>query len=226
MADSSQNDFSGSAQKPTLSWQSPAPAKPVVPVSTPVPVPTTPPQNKIDKPAQITIDQSGSGSSMLTYAIVFVAGLIIGTLLGWAISHGSSTSSPTNAATTSSSSTETSTSTMSDSSTSSAVQLDLQQSAGSKVAVSKVSVGKPTWVVVYDNSNGTPGRALGATLFLPTTAGGETSGTIDLLRPTVSGTTYLIGQLEDDGDYLLSFQKDRSVSDPSGKPILMTLTAK
>lgn len=90
------------------------------------------------------------------------------------------------------------------------------QTAGTKVTVSALSVAAPTWIVIYDNNNGQPGKALGAGLVFPTT---KAPIAIDLLRPTIAGQTYIVGQRLDDGDHKYSSQTDKLVTDESGKPM-------
>jgi hypothetical protein len=78
------------------------------------------------------------------------------------------------------------------------------QKAGRSVMVAKAVVTAPTWVVVYDNKDGKPGNALGARLFFPQ---GQT-GTIELLRTTIAGKSYLVGQQVDNGDKKFSLRGD------------------
>ena len=209
----------GGSQKPSLSWQTPNTPTNKLAQADKQKSSGSAPAPKADK------NQPQSISSMATYVGIFVAGLIVGVLLGWGIVSSREGTSST-ATTTSQGATTTNTNTNTGSTLGTGdVVISASQPAGPSVAVSKINVGKPTWVVVYDNNAGAAGRALGATLFLPTAAGGESSGTIDLLRPTVAGTTYLVGQLVDDGDYNLSFSKDTAVLGTDGKPALMVLTA-
>lgn len=211
------------SQKPTLSWQTPAPA----------------PKKAADKPLPLSDNGQGGGtkqtktstpeekSNIANYVGVFIAGVIVGILLGWAITSsrsGTATPAPSNSQTATTSS-QTGVQASVNSVVPGTIVVGNTQPAGASVAVSSVNVTKPTWVVVYDNNNGVPGRALGARLFLPTASGGETSAHIQLLRRTVAGTTYLVGQIVDDGDYNLSFSKDSAVLDTSGKPVLMVLSA-
>ena len=91
------------------------------------------------------------------------------------------------------------------------------QDAGLQVAVTNVSVQVPTWVVVYENHNGTPGNVLGAGLFVE----GRTSGAIDLLRGTLPGSSYFVGEARDDGDHMYSMQNDLIVRDNSNNPVFI-----
>jgi hypothetical protein len=96
------------------------------------------------------------------------------------------------------------------------------QQAGFAVAVSKIMVKQPTWLVVYENNNGTPGNAIGAGLFFAD----STSGTIELLRATLPGQSYLVGQSLDDGDKIFSLATDKPVRDEKGNPLFTEFTAK
>ena len=81
------------------------------------------------------------------------------------------------------------------------------QAAGDSVAIAKAAVSAPTWVVIYEDNNGKPGNALGAALFFP----GTTSGTVELLRATVAGKTYLAAEQVDNGDRKFSLKDDQLV---------------
>ena len=89
------------------------------------------------------------------------------------------------------------------------------QDAGMEVAVSHITVPVPTWVVIYENHNGQPGNALGASLF----SSDKTSGVVDLLRGTLPGQTYIVGEARDDGDHVFSLQKDQAVLNAQGSPV-------
>ena len=82
------------------------------------------------------------------------------------------------------------------------------QKAGTSVAIEKAIVSQPTWIVVYENKAGKPGNALGAALFFPE---GQ-RGTVELLRATTAGETYLVTKQTDNGDRRFSLK---------GDPILM-----
>ena len=96
------------------------------------------------------------------------------------------------------------------------------QDAGLQVAVSKVIVTVPTWVVIYESSNGQPGNVLGAALFVD----GRTSGPVDLLRGTMSGQSYFVGESRDDGDHMYSMKNDMPVLDADGNPIMLKFQTK
>lgn len=93
------------------------------------------------------------------------------------------------------------------------------QPAGLQVAISHVSVTRPTWVVVYESRGGQPGNALGASLFFDST---QSSGVVDLLRGTLPGQMYFVGESIDDGDRIFSLQNDKPVRDENGNPLWVT----
>lgn len=95
------------------------------------------------------------------------------------------------------------------------------QKAGMMVAVAHVEVSTPTWVVVYENKNGGRGPVLGAALFDK----GRIKGVVELLRPTVQGKAYFVGQTKDDGDRMYSASHDTIENDASGKQLLVPFTA-
>lgn len=91
------------------------------------------------------------------------------------------------------------------------------QPAGMTVTVAHVEVSTPTWVVVYENKNGGRGPVLGAALFDK----GRTKGVVELLRPTLAGKGYFVGQTKDDGDRMYSAQHDAIENDTQGKQLLV-----
>ncbi|MDE2071425.1 MAG: hypothetical protein KGI70_01665 [Patescibacteria group bacterium] len=95
------------------------------------------------------------------------------------------------------------------------------QKAGSTVTVSAVNVESPTWVVVYESRNGAPGNALGATLFFP----GQSSGNVELLRPTIAGETYFVGESTDNGDRKFELHGDTQVTAEDGSVLWGTFVA-
>lgn len=99
--------------------------------------------------------------------------------------------------------------------TTSSLVIASPQDAGLQVAVSNITVSALTWVVIYENHNGQPGNALGAALF----SADKTSGVVDLLRGTLPGQTYIVGEARDDGDRIFSLQNDPAVRDAQGNPV-------
>lgn len=79
------------------------------------------------------------------------------------------------------------------------------QPAGSRVLVSKVSLGERSWLAVRDDQNGAPGWILGAKRLEP---GDHDEAVIELLRPTVAGRSYFIFIYRDDGDMAFDHTKD------------------
>jgi hypothetical protein len=94
------------------------------------------------------------------------------------------------------------------------------QAAGLSVAVEKVSVSVPTWVVVYEGQGGKPGNVLGAALF----SAAQQSGTVELLRGTLAGQTYFVTEQTDNGDRKFSLKNDPIVTE-GGQPLWVTFTA-
>jgi hypothetical protein len=97
----------------------------------------------------------------------------------------------------------------------------LDQRAGASVAISKLNIAKPTWVVVYVSREGKPGLALGARLFFA----GEKQGSVGLLRDTERGQAYFVGLSVDDGDHVFNLSKDLPLADADGGPLWATFRA-
>lgn len=156
-----------------------------------------------------------AGPSTGTYIGLIVVGIVVGILAAWAYSAMRSPDTET-ASTTSTSTSQTSntasTGTQSATSTSSGLAAGSDpsltvmspQKPGTSVAIYKAIVSSPTWVVVYENNNGKPGNALGAALFFPD----RQAGTVELLRATVSGKSYLLAKQTDNGDRKFSLKND------------------
>jgi hypothetical protein len=167
-----------------------------------------------------------------TYVSIFIAGVIIGALVGWGIAgshHGgltalTATSTETAATSTSSQGQHSTAPVLNITSTSGDFVISSPQTAGFDVAVSRVVVSQPTWVVVYEDHAGVPGNALGAELFLPQSGNAAQSGTVELLRGTLPGLTYLAGEALDDGDKVFSLESDKPVRDAQGNPVLVEFT--
>lgn len=197
--------------------------------------PFTPPLPK-SMPQPMTVvrkDMPAQKSGMGKLISIFIAGLVVGFVLGWgwSTSRPTPTTTPTNTTQTSSAGTQTAgtgssaVSGIGISNTgnvtatgATALTIPSPQDSGMQVAVASASVLQPTWIVVYDNVNNQPGRALGAELFFPTTK----SGAIDLLRGTLPGQKYFVGESVDDGDKIFSPQNDKPVRDAQGNPVWVT----
>ncbi len=108
-------------------------------------------------------------------------------------------------------------STSASSATNAALTIPSPQASGLNVAVSNAVVSQPTWVVVYESRAGQPGNVLGAQMFFP----GTTSGAVSLLRGTLPGQTYFVGESVDDGDHIFSVDNDKPVRNADGS--LMTV---
>ncbi len=164
---------------------------------------------------------------------VFISGVIVGLIIGWGwfslrtddAQEGAMASSTVKSTTETPSKTNTntpaSTGTKAPTAVSSGTLDVLSQSAGLTVKVSSISVAVPTWVLVMDNNNGTPGNGFGAQMFFP----GDKSGTVDLLRPTVAGKSYFVAEFVDNGDHKFSRQTDTQVTGISGAPMLVEFSA-
>ncbi len=138
-------------------------------------------------------------SSNLKLALSFITGVVITLLVMWGISafqtnHNSATQkTATIMATSSADQSKTSGSQLSSISvpvTQSGSLIVSSQPAGLGVEVKGISVSVPTWIVVYDDNNGKPSNTLGAALVLS----GEQNVIVPLLRTTVSGSIYLVGE--------------------------------
>lgn len=95
------------------------------------------------------------------------------------------------------------------------------QSAGSRVALAKVVFDKTGWVAVYENSEGVPGKILGAQIF----DRGENAGIVELLRPTEVGMTYYAILHSDNGDRKFDLASDPQMTDKSGKVVSQSFKA-
>ncbi len=116
-------------------------------------------------------------------AAIFIAAILLCGLIVWGIISLRATG-PSNAAAVSQSS-ETASSTARAGTFSVAAQ-----PAGRSVVITGTDVPAPTWIVVYDNKVGKAGSTLGAAVALP----GHPTLIIRLLRRTLSGRTYLVGE--------------------------------
>lgn len=92
------------------------------------------------------------------------------------------------------------------------------QPPGMKVAIAMVAFARDGWVVIHEDSDGKPGRILGAQRF---GAGPNQSGSVDLLRPIEGGRFYFAMLHSDDGDRQFDHTKDLPVTNPEGNAILM-----
>ncbi len=222
MADTNgkQNPQNGQGQngqpKPGLSWSQPQNnfnnPKPVVPEQARTTQPAAPKHNGNNSPKRII---------SLIVACIVIIGLIV-----WALVAARKSEAPTSSTT--ATSTVSTTATKSDanqsvvSAGSDALTIPSPQDAGLQVAVSNVVVTNPTWVVVYENNNGEPGNALGAGLFVD----GRDSGVVYLLRGTLPGQSYFVGESRDDGDHIYSMDRDPAIRDAQGNPVMVQFKTK
>ncbi len=189
---------------------------------------TTAAANKTGSLSSIKKADAKQGTSGAKLTSIFIAGIVVGLIIGWGwFSLGGDTGKVATTTTPStSSSSETTTGTNAGSNTGSAPVVSsgssgsgitvATQTAGVQVAVSNISVSVPTWVVVLANVDGKPGNALGAQMFFP----GQSAGTIDLLVKTVAGQSYFVGQFVDNGDHRFSRADDTQVNTVAGSPML------
>lgn len=174
--------------------------------------------NKMGMPSNNNKPASSNDKSAAKYAGMAVVGIIAGVLIAWgwvSFQNGPDATSGANATSTSGSTTGGNNSgTIGGTGTvgmgsNPALTIMSPQPAGTSVAVTKAIVSAPTWIVVYENNNGGPGNALGAALFFPE----RQTGTVELLRGTLPGKTYLAVKQLDNGDRKFSLRDDQFVSE-------------
>src|SRR3989338_2930837 len=178
-----------------LSWSTPAqsPAPAHKQFTAPKPPPIT-----IVAPAQ---------SSAKKYAVMIALGIIAGVVIAWGWSEFKAPSkSP--ASTSTEKNLGVDASAAPSLASGSSLNITSPQVAGNSVAVAAVSVSVPTWIVIYESNAGQPGNALGAALFFPESQ----SGTVELLRGTAAGKSYLVAQQVDNGDRKFSLKDDQFVT--------------
>lgn len=95
------------------------------------------------------------------------------------------------------------------------------QSAGYSVVIQSVSFENPGWVAIHEERDGGLGNTLGAGWF----PAGENSGTIELLRGTISGGTYYAVLHNDDGNKRYDYKVDTFLTDASGNAIIVKFVA-
>ncbi len=186
-----------------LSWSTPAQS-------------TMPVQKTVVVPKVQVMPPSPSNSKK--YIIMIVLGVIAGIIIAWGWSV---MSSPKEAALIDGKNPGADTSSVTVTSSGLGLTIISPQIAGNSVAVAAVSVTSATWIVIYEDNNGKPGNALGAALFFPE----STAGTVELLRGTTAGKSYLATEQVDNGDRKFSLKDDqfRSVD---GTPQWVTFEVK
>lgn len=95
------------------------------------------------------------------------------------------------------------------------------QVAGTYVNVSSVELSSMSWVVIREDNAGVPGKILGAQLF----DSGKNTGTVELLRGTVSGGTYYAVIHSDNNDRAFDPKIDTAVLGSDNKPVMVTFKA-
>ncbi len=86
------------------------------------------------------------------------------------------------------------------------------QVTGEFVAVTDLHITADTWVTVYDEVDGQPGRVMGAWLESAISATPKTIVPL-LARKTEAGKRYFVALIKDDGDREFSLTKDRPTVD-------------
>ena len=154
-------------------------------------------------------------SSSAKYITMVVLGIIAGVIIAWGWSalrspkESASTSPATSTAASAYTDTGIDTSAVPALGSASGLVIASPQIAGNSVAVAAAAVSSPTWIVVYENNSGKPGNALGAALFFPESK----SGTVELLRATTAGKSYLAAKQVDNGDRKFSLKDDQFLTE-------------
>ena len=148
---------------------------------------------------------------------IFAAGVIVGVLVTWGYVSATERrpAAPSSTTTTNQAA---SVVVASSGAAQSAFEVASPQPAGKKVMIERIVVSRPTWVVVYDSENGALGRALGAALFSAT----KNTGAVTLLRATVPGKTYLVGEAADNRNGTFTLKTDEPVMQ-DGERLLRTV---
>ena len=197
----------GDEQKSSLSWSTPGSAKNT----------SAEPTKALPSPSS----PQGVGA-LSRYVGIFAGGIVVGSLLvwGWGTLKGSPKPVVTGVKSTPQTQTTTAGSNNPAPVTNESLTVPRPQKAGDTVAVTRATVGKPTWVVVYENQDGKPGNVLGARLLF------ATEGTaISLLRSTVPGQTYFVGKSVDNGDRKYSTINDKRLNQSDGSALLASFKA-
>lgn len=98
----------------------------------------------------------------------------------------------------------------------------LEQKPGMTVVVSLVALGETGWVVIHDSDDGLPGRILGARRLQ---AGEHSLVTVELLRGTEEGHSYIAMLHSDDGDGEFNNKTDLPIMGFDDSPIMMEFSA-
>jgi hypothetical protein len=210
-----QNNQNNDSKKPQLSWSQP--------ITTPVTQKPVPPVQETKKPnaaASTSLHKSNTfRNSAIIVLLIAAVGIVASVIISQNKADTKSNSAPSLVASTTNPKAEGGETA---SSTDGNLSVYSPQEAGLHVAVARVVVANPTWVVVYENRGGLPGNVLGAHLFQV----GQTSGSVDLLRGTLPGQTYFVGESRDDGDRMYSVANDPAIRDADGDPVWVQFTTK
>lgn len=201
-----QKQGSGAPKQTGLSWSTPASTntnhgsiqKPSSPAKMPTPV------------VSASSSSSAQGGMAVKYLGMIVVGLVAGVVVAWAWTSWRPSDTAQNAQTPSAENNlGVNTNTVPALGSDAALTILSPQPAGTSVAVQKAIVSAPTWIVVYEDNNGKPGNALGAALFFPE----RQTGTVELLRATTPGKSYLAVKQVDNGDRKFSLKDDEYLSE-------------
>lgn len=190
-----------------LSWSTPAQSP--IPVQKPVVAP------------KVQVMPSKPASNSTKYIGMVALGIIAGVVIAWGWSALRSPNEPAVTAGTNQNGAATTSENIPAAGSDFGLTVASPQIAGNSVAIAKAGVTAPTWIVIYENKDGKPGNALGAALFFP----GNRGGTVELLRGTSAGKSYLATEQVDNGDRKFSLKDDqfRSVD---GEPQWVTFEVK
>ncbi len=168
----------------------------------------TKPSSMVSAVAAKTSNMQHAEPSIARSVGIFAAGVVVGVLVGWGFSITRTESVATNLnASEGGAVARAGLSVGSNGEAQGAFEVSAEQKAGKKVSITRAVVSVPTWVVVYDSVDGTVGRALGASLFSPQ----KQTGMVTLLRATVPGKSYFVGQAVDNGNGTFSMSTDTPV---------------
>jgi hypothetical protein len=205
------------SKQPGLSWSTPKSAAPSA--LEPVPAPAGDAPHKPVFPSS----KKPLGTQAPMYAGFLVAGIVIGALLAtYGLHARQGEASLTATSTPEAEATSTPAPAAPKTPPTEAPLVVADQPAGPSVAITRLTIARPTWAVVYASRGGSPGNALGARLFFA----GDQQGKVGLLRSTVAGQSYFVGLSVDNGDSVFSLSKDRPLADAGGGPLWATFSAR
>lgn len=91
------------------------------------------------------------------------------------------------------------------------------QDSGMQVFIGSFALARDGWVVIHEDSLGSPGNILGARRFA---VGAYENGLVELLRATEPGRTYYAMLHGDDGDRKFDHSEDLPVPALDGTPVM------